>query len=194
MQKLAEICIARPIFAIMLIMALVVVGGVSYTKLGIDRFPNVDLPIVSVRTILPGASPEEMESTVTRRIEDAVATVEGIDFIRSTSTESTAITTVTFNLKRDIDVAAQDVRDAIAGVINLLPKDTKPPLIKKLDTDASPVVSMVIAGSRTPRELFELADRTVRDAIESVSGVGQVQILGGQKRAINIWVDANRLE
>src|SRR5205809_5806118 len=140
MQKLAEICIARPIFAVMLIMALVVVGGVSYTKLGIDRFPNVDLPIVSVRTILPGAAPEEMESTVTRRIEDAVATVEGIDFIRSTSTESLSIVTITFGLNRNIDVAAQDVRDAVAGTIALMPRDAKPPLIRKLDADASPIL------------------------------------------------------
>ncbi len=172
MQKLAEVCIRRPIFAVMLIMALVVVGGVSYTKLGIDRFPNVDLPIISVRTLLPGASPEEMESTVTRRIEDAVATVEGIDIMRSTSTESTSIVTVTFVLKRDIDLAAQDIRDAVATVISQLPKETKPPLIKKLDTDASPVVSLVLAGSKTPRELFEIADRAVRESIESVGGVG----------------------
>src|SRR6266849_5501746 len=126
MQKLAEVCIRRPIFAVMLIMALVVVGGVSYTKLGID-------------------------------------------------------------------LAAQDIRDAVATVISQLPKETKPPLIKKLDTDASPVVSLVLAGSKTPRELFEIADRDVRDAIESVSVVGLVQALGGQKRAINVWVDANRL-
>ena len=193
MQKLAEICIARPVFAVMLILALVVVGGVSYTQLGIDRFPNVDLPIISVRTILPGASPEEMESTVTRRIEDAVATVEGIDLMRSTSTESTSIITVTFLLKRDIDIAAQDVRDAVATVISQLPREAKPPLIKKLDTDASPVVSLVLAGSKTPRELFEIADRAVRESIESVGGVGGVQVIGGQKRAINVWVDADRL-
>src|SRR5258706_6686444 len=193
MQKLAEVCIQRPIFAVMLIMALVVVGGVSYTKLGIDRFPNVDLPIITVRTILPGASPEEIESTITRRIEDAVATVEGIENIRATSTESVSILTITFTLKRDIDVAAQDVRDAVATVISLLPRDAKPPLIKKLDTDSSPVVSLVLAGNKTPRELFEIADRDVRDAIESVSGVGLVQVLGGQKRAINVWVDADRL-
>src|SRR6266446_6401590 len=112
MQKLAEICIARPVFAVMLILALVVVGAVSYTKLGIDRFPNVDLPIITIRTILPGASPEEIESTITKRVEDAVATVEGIDFMRAVSTESTSIVRVTFNLKRDIDVAAQDIRDA----------------------------------------------------------------------------------
>jgi hydrophobic/amphiphilic exporter-1 (mainly G- bacteria), HAE1 family len=193
MQKLAEICIARPVFAVMLIMALVVVGAVSYTKLGIDRFPNVDLPIISVRTILPGASPEEMESTITKRVEDAVATVEGIEIIRATSTESTSILTITFNLKRDIDVAAQDVRDAVATVISFLPRETKAPLIKKLDTDASPVVSLVLAGSKTPRELFEIADRDIREAIESVAGVGQVQVIGGQQRAINVWVDANRL-
>ena len=193
MQKLAEICIDRPVFAVMLILALVVVGGVSYSKLGIDRFPDVDLPIVSVRTILPGASPEEIESTVTRRIEDAVATVEGIDNIRSTSTESLSIVTVTFNLKREIDVAAQDIRDAVATVISLLPRDAKPPLIKKLDTDASPVMSLVLSGQRTQRELYELVDRLVQDNIESVGGVGQALIVGGQKRAINVWVDANRL-
>src|SRR5947208_12405990 len=193
MQKLAEVCIQRPIFAVMLIMALVVVGGVSYTKLGIDRFPNVDLPIITVRTSLFGASPEEIESTVTRRIEDAVATVEGIDNIRATSTESTSILTITFTLKRDIDIAAQDVRDAVATIISLLPREAKPPLIKKLDTDSSPVMSVVLSGTKTPRELFEIADRDVRDAIESVSGVGLVQVLGGQKRAINVWVDADRL-
>ncbi|MBI3695895.1 MAG: efflux RND transporter permease subunit, partial [Acidobacteria bacterium] len=193
MQKLAEVCIDRPVFAVMLILALVVVGGVSYTKLGIDRFPDVDLPIVSVRTILPGASPEEIESTVTRRIEDAVATVEGIDNIRSTSTESLSIVTITFNLKRQIDVAAQDIRDAVATVISLLPRDAKPPLIKKLDTDASPVMSLVLSGQRTQRELYELVDRLVQDNIESVGGVGQAQIVGGQQRAINVWVDANRL-
>src|SRR6185295_6319332 len=168
MQKLAEVCIERPIFAVMLILALVVVGSVSYTKLGVDRFPNVDLPIISVRTILPGASPEEIESTITKRVEDAVATVEGIDLIRATSTESTSILTITFNLTRDIDVAAQDVRDAVATVISFLPREAKAPLIKKLDTDASPIVSLVLAGPKTPRELFEIADRAVRESIESV--------------------------
>jgi HAE1 family hydrophobic/amphiphilic exporter-1 len=159
MQRLAEICIQRPVFAVMLIMALVVVGAFSYTKLGVDRFPDVDLPIVSVRTTLLGASPEEIESTVTRRIEDAVATVEGIENIRSTSTESLSIVTITFDLERNIDIAAQDTRDAVAGVLSLLPRDTKPPLIKKLDPDASPIVSLVLSGSKTSRELYELADR-----------------------------------
>src|SRR5262249_36237317 len=119
MQKLAEVCIRRPIFAARLIMAWSVFGGVSNPKLGVDRFPNVDLPIITVRTVLPGASPEEIESTITRRLEDAIATVEGIEYIRATSTESGSILTVTFTLKRDIDVAAQDVRDAVATVVSL---------------------------------------------------------------------------
>ena len=193
MQKLAEVCVRRPVFAVMLVMAMVVIGAVSYPKLGIDRFPDVDLPIVSVRTTLLGSSPEEMESTVTRRIEDAVATVEGIDNIRATSTESLSIVTVTFNLNRDIDIAAQDIRDAVAGAITLLPRDTKPPLIKKLDADSSPIMTLVLAGERTPRELYEIAERTVKDSIESAGGVGEVALNGGQKRAINIWIDANRL-
>lgn len=193
MQKLAEVCVRRPVFAVMLIMAMVVVGAVSYTRLGIDRFPDIDLPIISVRTTLIGASPEEIESTVTRRIEDAVATVEGIDDIRSTSTESLSVVTITFNLDRDIDIAAQDVRDAVATVTSLLPRDTKPPLIKKLDADASPILTLVLTGTKAPRELYELAEREVKDSIESVGGVGQVLINGGQKRAINVWVDADRL-
>ncbi|HYI97579.1 MAG TPA: efflux RND transporter permease subunit [Bryobacteraceae bacterium] len=193
MQKLAEICVKRPVFAVMLILAMVVVGAVAYGRLGVDRFPDVDLPIVSVRTTLLGASPEEMESTVTRRIEDAVATVEGIDDIRSTSTESLSIVTLTFGLNRNIDVAAQDVRDAIATVIALLPRDAKPPLIRKLDTDASPILTLVVSGTRTPRELYEIAERQVKDSIESVGGVGQTVINGGQKRAVNVWIDADRL-
>jgi HAE1 family hydrophobic/amphiphilic exporter-1 len=193
MQKLAEICVTRPVFAVMLILSMVVVGGVSYTRLGIDRFPDVDLPIVSVRTVLPGASPEEIESTVTRFVEDSVATVEGIDNIRSTSTESLSVVTITFNLNRNIDVAAQDIRDAIASVISQLPRDAKPPLIKKLDADASPIMTMVLSGDKTGRELHEIAERGIKDPIESVGGVGQVQVVGGQKRAVNIWVNADRL-
>ncbi len=122
-----------------------------------------------------------------------MATVEGIDNIRSTSTESLAIVTITFNLERDIDIAAQDVRDAVAGAITLLPRDTKPPLIKKLDSDSSPILTLVLAGDKTPRELYELAERTVKDTIESSAGVGEVMLNGGQKRAINVWIDANRL-
>src|SRR5258706_8561017 len=174
MQKLAEVCIQRPIFAVMLILALVVVGAVSYSKLGIDRFPDVDIPVVTIRTVLPGASPEEIESTVTRRLEDAVATVEGIDYLRSTSIEGVSIINVNFNLSRNIDVAAQDTRDAVGTVLSLLPRDVRAPQIRKLDTDTSPILTIVLAGQKTGRELYETADFLVQDSIESVGGVGQV--------------------
>src|SRR6187402_2008647 len=117
MQKLAEICIRRPVFAAMLILALVVVGAAGYFRLGVDRFPSVDLPTVSVRTTLPGASPEEVESEISRPIEEVVNTVEGISELRSISVQGNSIVIATFSLDRDIDVAAQDVRDRVAAVV-----------------------------------------------------------------------------
>src|SRR5881396_3572237 len=122
MQKLAEICIRRPVFAAMIVLSLVVVGSASYFRLGVDRFPSVDLPTVSVRTILPGASPEEVESEISQRIEEAVNTIEGISELRSVSGPGASIVIVTFNLNRDIDVAAQDVRDRIASAVRDLPQ------------------------------------------------------------------------
>src|SRR6201995_2004143 len=122
MQKLAEICIRRPVFAAMIVLALVVVGTASYFRLGVDRFPSVDLPTVSVRTTLPGASPEEVESEVSQKFEEAVTTAEGIQELGSISGQGTLFIIVTCNLNRDIDVAAQDVRDRVATVLCNLPR------------------------------------------------------------------------
>src|ERR1043166_2810954 len=113
MQKLAEICIRRPVFATMLILALVVVGAAGYMNLGVDRVPSVDLPTLFIRTTLPGAAPETIESDVSRRIEEAVNTVEGLDELRSISSQGLSLIIATFKLSRNIDVAAQDVRDRI---------------------------------------------------------------------------------
>jgi HAE1 family hydrophobic/amphiphilic exporter-1 len=192
-QWLAEICVKRPVFAIMLIMALVVAGLASYLQLGIDRFPRMDLPTIYVRTTLPGAAPEEMESEVTQRLEDAVATVEGIDELRSISSESSSLLLLTFHIDRDIDAAAQDVRDAIGSVMNLLPRGTDPPTIRKQDTDASPILSMAVSGPRDSRELYVLADRYVKNVIESAPGVGQVTISGASDRAVQVNLEAKRL-
>src|SRR6476660_1123088 len=135
MQKLAEICIKRPVFAAMIVLSLVVVGTASYFRLGVDRFPSVDLPTVSVRTTLPGASPEEVESEVSQKIEEVVNTVEGIQEMRSISGQGTSFIIVTFNLNRDIDVAAQDVRDRVATVLRDLPRDVDPPVVGKFNND-----------------------------------------------------------
>ena len=194
MQKLAEICIRRPIFASMLILALCVIGGASYVRLGVDRFPSVDLPTVSVRTELPGASTEEVETEVSKRIEEAVNTIQGIDELRSISGPGTSVIIVTFNLSRDIDTATQDVRDRVAAVLKNLPEDATPPLISKSDNDAQPVLTVALSGERTLRELTELADKVVKVRLERSEGVGDVQLVGGLSRAMNVWVEADRLE
>jgi hydrophobe/amphiphile efflux-1 (HAE1) family protein len=193
MQKLAEICIRRPVFAAMIVLSLVVVGAASYFKLGVDRFPAVDLPTVIVRTSLPGASPEEMETLVSQRIEEVVNTVDGIDNLRSVSVQSASIVIATFKLNRDIDTAAQDVRDRVATVVRDLPPDAKPPVISKINNDSTPVVTVALSGQRSIRELTEYADKIVRVQLERSSGVGEVNIVGGLERAINVWVDAGQL-
>ena len=194
MQKLAEICIRRPVFAAMLILALVVVGAAAYFQLGVDRFPSVDLPTVSVRTTLPGASPEEVETEVSERIEEVVNTVEGIDELRSISGTGQSFVIATFNLDRDIDVAAQDVRDRVATVLRELPEDTDPPVISKLNqNDNEPVITVALSGARSIRELTELADKVLKVQLERSKGVGEVRITGGLERAMNVWVDADKL-
>ena len=193
MQKLAEICIRRPVFATMIVLSLVVVGTASFFRLGVDRFPSVDLPTVSVRTSLPGAAPEEMEALVTQQIEEVVNTVDGIDELRSISAQGTSFVIATFKLDRDLDTAAQDVRDRVATVVRDLPVDATPPVVQKFDNDSTPVITISLSGDRSLRELTELADKTVRVQLERTSGVGEVQVVGGLQRAINIWIDADRL-
>ncbi len=193
MQKLAEICIKRPVFASMIVLALVVVGAAGYAQLGVDRYPSVDLPTVSVRTQLPGASPEEVESLITQQIEEVVNTIDGIDELRSVSGPGTSNVIATFRLDRDLETAAQDVRDRVATVVRQLPEDATPPVVSKFDNDSSPVLTIALTGERTLRELTELADKTVRVQLERTAGVGEVRVVGGLERAINVWVDADRL-
>jgi len=177
----------------MIVLSLVVVGAASYFKLGVDRFPSVDLPTVAVRTNLPGASPEEMETLVSQRIEEVVNTVDGIDNLRSVSVQGNSIVIATFNLNRDIDTAAQDVRDRVSTVVRDLPPDAKPPVIVKFNNDSTPVLTIALSGQRSIRELTEYADKIVKVQLERAGGVGAVDVVGGLDRAINVWVDAERL-
>ena len=193
MQKLAEICIRRPVFATMIVLTLVVLGAAGYLKLDVDRFPSVDLPTVRISTRLPGASPAEMEAQVAQPIEEVVNTIEGIKELRSVNGAGSCFVVVTFNLDRDIDSAAQDVRDRVSGILRDLPRDTDPPMIAKADTDQSPILSLALSGSRSQRELTEIADKIVKTYIERSPGVGEVMVVGGLERAINVWVDADRL-
>lgn len=194
MQKLAEICIRRPVFATMMNLALIIVGLVSYTRLGVDRLPSVDIPTVRISATLPGAAPEEIETEVVDRIEEAVNTVEGIDELRSVSNPDRAFVLANFNLKRDVDVAAQDVRDRVSTVIRDLPDDTDPPIVSKVDNDSDPVISIAVSGPRSVRELTEIADKVVRVRLERSPGVGEIRISGDLERTMNVWVDADRLD
>src|SRR5438552_5617981 len=177
----------------MIVMALVVVGAASYFRLGVDRFPAVDLPTVSVRVELPGASTEEIETQLTQKLEEQINTIQGIQELRSISTPGNSLVIVTFALSRNIDVAAQDVRDKVSIAQRNLPRDVKPPIISKFDNDQSPVLTIALASERSLRELTEIADKIARPLLERSTGVGEVRIVGGLPRSINVWVDADRL-
>ncbi len=193
MYWLAEVCVKRPVFALMLITALVVAGLVAFPQLGVDRFPNMDLPQIYVRTTYVGAASTEVESEVSSIIEDAVATVAGIDELRSISADGRSFVIITVQLDRNIDAAIQDVRDAVASVANRLPPGIDPPIVQKQDLDSSPILTLAVSGPRSARELFMLADRYVKNVIESSRGVGQVLIAGAADRAVQVDIDARRL-
>ncbi|MBK8727655.1 MAG: efflux RND transporter permease subunit [Holophagaceae bacterium] len=192
-MNFAAVFIRRPVLATMVVAFLVVLGLFSYKSLGVDLFPNVDLPVVTITTVLRGASPEEMEAQVTKPIEDAVNTASGIDELRSTTTEGLSIVNVTFVLERKTSEAVQDVRDKVAGILSRLPQGVEPPVITRFDTDAIPVATIVVSGSLSLKEITELADKRIKDELQVVNGVGQAALVGGQKRAVNVWLDSARL-
>jgi HAE1 family hydrophobic/amphiphilic exporter-1 len=192
-MKLADVSISRPTFAAMLSLALIAVGVVGYEKLGVDRFPAVDLPSVLVRTRLPGASPEEVETEVSDVIEEAVNTVEGIDQLRSISFSGQSVVIATFALERDIEVAAQDIRDKVQGVLRRLPREVDPPAVSKVQADSEPAITIALSANRSWRELGELADKVVRVALERSTGVGEVRVVGSPERTMNVWLEADRL-
>ena len=193
MQWLAALCVKRPVFASVLILTLTVVGIFSFTRLGVDRFPKVDFPTVMVTTVQPGAAPEQIETEITDKIEEAVNTISGIDDLRSVSSEGISQVIVAFVLEKDTDVAAQEVRDKLNGVLPRLPKTIQQPRVDKMDPDAAPVLSLALTASQPVRDITEYADKVLRRQIEGVNGVGQVLVLGGRQRQINVWLDGDRL-
>ena len=193
MQWLAEICVKRPVFATMLILSLVVVGAFSFFSLGVDLFPEVDFPTITVTTVNPGASPVEIETEITEKIEEAANTVSGIDELRSTSIEGISQVFVQFQLSKDVNVAAQEVENKIQTVIPNLPETAEQPTVLKLDSGAAPVLRIVVAANTSLKNVTEVAKKEVKERIESVNGVGQIQIVGGRDRQINVWVDPAKM-
>ncbi len=193
MQWLAAISVKRPVFASVLILSLTVIGAFAFTRLGLDRFPKVDFPTIVVTTRLPGAAPEEVETEVTDKIEEAVNTISAIDELRSTSAEGVSLVVVSFLLEKDADIAAQEVRDRVNRVLPLLPKTIQQPTVEKFDPDAAPVLTLAVSAKKPIRDITEYADKVLRRQLESVNGVGQVVVSGGRSRQINVDLDAARL-
>jgi HAE1 family hydrophobic/amphiphilic exporter-1 len=190
---MSEVCIRRPVFTWVLVAIPVVLGLVSYGRLGVDLFPNVDFPVCSVTTVLQGASVEEMESSVTKPLEDIINTVSGIDELRSTTSEGVSVITVQFQLSKNGDVGTQEVRDKISSILETLPEGTETPVVDKFDTDAMPVVTIAVSGRRDFREITELARKRIKERLETLPGVGAVKVVGGRTRAMNVVVDTDKL-
>jgi HAE1 family hydrophobic/amphiphilic exporter-1 len=193
MQWLAEVCVKRPVFATMLILSLVTVGGFSFFSLGVDLFPKIDFPTITITVINPGASPQEIETEVTEKIEEAVNTVSGIDELRSSSIEGISQVFVQFVLEKDVNIAAQEVENRVQTVIPNLPETAEQPTVQKLDTDAAPVLRIAVSAPTSLRDVTETAKTKIKERIESVNGVGQVTIIGGRDRQINVWIDPDKM-
>src|SRR3954468_8276971 len=192
-MTLAELCVKRAVFAVMLIAFLGVLGIFSFRDLGVDLFPRADPATVNINIKLPGSTPEEMTTQVVLPLEEALSTISGMDEVSSQVQAGTALITCQFVLEREIESAAQDVREKVAGALRDLPPNILPPIIQKADPDADPVISVVVAGDRSLRETTEIADKRIKRVLETVDGVGEVSLTGARLRQIRIFLDAEKL-
>ncbi len=190
---LADTSIKRPVFATMLIMAMVVLGIVSYPDIGVDLFPKVDFPIINITTKLKGASPEIMDIDVTDKIEESVNTINGVKSITSMSVEGASVVTVEFVLERDIDLAVQDVREKVSVIRSKLPTDIDEPIIQKVDPDANPVIWLNLTGNKPVRELSTYADEVLKEKLQRINEVGAIRMYGLRLRQARVWIDSDRM-
>ncbi len=192
-MKIADVCIRRPVFAVMLIGGLVVLGAVSIPRLGIDLWPRVEFPLVTVVTELRGATPDAVEREVTEVLEESINSIEGVRSLHSASSDSLSLIFVEFELEYDIREKSQEVRDKVAAVRGELPEDVEPPVVDRIDPDAEPVLAVLLSGSDSIRNITELADKRIKTRLERIAGVGSVSIVGGREREIRVWIDPLRL-
>ncbi|HMO13025.1 MAG TPA: efflux RND transporter permease subunit [Pirellulaceae bacterium] len=187
-MKISELSIRRPVTSIMVVSAMIVFGVVAYFRIGVDLFPSVDFPIVTVSVLYEGSDPETIETDITEPIEEAVNTISGIKSLRSESVTGLSMVFVEFELGRNIDIAAQDVRDKVAAIRAELPLGIEPPIVEKFDPDSAPIMSITLAGPTSIRELTRVADSVIKPQLGGIDGVGAVTIIGGRDREIRIWL------
>jgi len=193
-MKLADVSIERPVFATMMILALIVLGLFSYVKLNVDQFPDIDFPYVTATTVLPGAGPEQIETDVTKKIEDAVNTIGGLDHIQSISQENVSIVIIQFKLEVEGKQAAQEVREKIAAIRSDLPDDIEDPVIQRLDPASTPIYTVAVSGTLSEKELTTFTKNVIKKRLENVPGVGRVDLVGGAEREIEIQVDGAKMQ
>jgi HAE1 family hydrophobic/amphiphilic exporter-1 len=192
---LSDLSVKQPVFATMMMVALVVLGIFSYRELSIDLFPNVDFPVVTVQTVYPGVAPETVETEVTKRIEEAVNPIEGVKHISSTTTEGISVVVTEFELGTDIHTAAQDVRSKVSALRREFPTGVEEPVIERLDPADLPIISLsVISPQLSPKELTTLTEKVIRKRLENIEGVGSLKIVGGQRREIQVFLDPERMK
>ncbi|MCX7780764.1 MAG: efflux RND transporter permease subunit [Negativicutes bacterium] len=190
---LTDISLKRPVFATVTILALVVLGLFGYISLNVDEYPDVEFPFVTVQVTYPGASPEQVETKITQKVEEAVGSVSGVKHINSTVREGVSITTIEFTLETKAQAAAQDIRDRIGRLRGALPQDADEPVIMRFDPAEAPIASIVITGNMSPREMTTLVNDLVKRRLESIDGVGSVTVQGGLDREIQIDLDSSKI-
>ncbi len=191
---ISKVSIKRPVFTTMVLGAMVVFGWISFSRLGIDLFPKVDFPVITVITQLPGADPETIEMRVTDPLEEAVNTIAGLKSLRSTSADSFSQIVVEFELGKNVDVAFQEIQAKVNTVRQQLPTDIEEPIIEKFDVDAAPILTVVVSADMSARELSYLADKTIKERLQRVRNVGSARLVGNRDRKIWLWLDAERLK
>jgi HAE1 family hydrophobic/amphiphilic exporter-1 len=192
---LSDLSVKQPVFATMMMVALVVLGIFSYKELSIDLFPNVDFPVVTVQTIYPGVAPETVETEVTKRIEEAINPIEGVKHISSTTTEGVSIVVAEFELGTNINTAAQDVRSKVSALRRDFPTGIEEPIIERLDPADLPIISLSVASPQlSPKDLTSLTEKVIQKRLENIEGVGSLKIVGGERREIQVYLDPERMK
>ncbi|NOY60885.1 MAG: efflux RND transporter permease subunit, partial [Calditrichaeota bacterium] len=186
---LSDISIKRPIMTSMVLIALLLFGVIAYVGLNLDLVPDVSFPVITIQTVYPGAGPKEIETQVSKKIEDAVSSISKIDEMTSYSMEAVSFVTILFELDKDVDIASQEVKDKIDAILNNLPKDAQKPIIQKMDINAEPIIDVVLSGNLEMKKLYDLADKKLRDRFSQIEGVANVNITGGGEREIRVELD-----